>query len=98
MSKLIESPHVLACGELVLYFSTEKAMLKYIEERDDQLKESNARIMKVYKDLFNIDLNILSDVRLYHKINRRGFLVQFEDKFFKSLDEMKFIVSQVINN
>lgn len=89
-NKLITSPHTLTIGETTFFFSTEKALFSFMEKRDGQLKETNARIMKIYKDLFNIDVEILSDVRLYHKINRRGFLVKHKGVLYNSLDEIRF--------
>jgi len=95
-NKLINSPHTISVGCCTFYFNTEKALLKFIEERDDVLKETNTRLMKIYKGVFNIDVEILSDVRLYHKINRRGFLVKYKDITFNSLDEIQFTMNQII--
>lgn len=94
-NKLIMSANVLTIGETTFFFSTETAMTTFIEKRDDQLKETNARIMKIYKDLFNIDIEILSDIRLYHKINRRGFLVKHRGVLYNSLDEIRFTMKTI---
>lgn len=95
MNKLAESPYYIAVGDLVLFFNTEKALYRFIEERDDVLKETSAKISKIYKDLFTIDMNVLSDVRLYYKINRRGFLVKHKGVSYNSLDEMKFELNNI---
>jgi len=94
-NKLINSPHVLAVGNVILYFNTEKAMQKFMLERDQVLKETNAKLMNIYKGLFNLDVETLSDIRLYHKINTRGFLVKHSNEFFNSLDEMQFKLDKI---
>lgn len=74
---LNESDYIVACGKIRYYFSSEFNMLRFINKREEHQKF----IRRSLSERFNIEVNFneLSDVVLYHKIEKRGSLMRTYD-------------------
>lgn len=95
-NKLFNTPFTLTVSGVTYYFKEEKTLKKFMSMRDEVLKETNDRLMRVYKGLFDIDLNIFSDIRLYHQIHKRGFLIKKDGILYNNLDEIKFVMNGLV--
>ena len=75
---------------LTLGFSTDKALERFSVNILAEIKDTNERIMKLYKGMFTIDLDVLAVIRYYMKVERRMFHIEYEGVTYKCLNEVQF--------
>ena len=69
------SKYAISNGEIAFYFSSQVYLKKFLERYQDHREQFDRKIDKVAADnLFNMD--ILADISLYKKIEKRGTHVQ----------------------
>lgn len=89
---LTTSPYIVELkyrDDLIIkyYFSSELYVTKFnekLEKNHDKIKESLSKRFKLI-----IDIDELSDILLYSKVETRGFFIQINDEDFKCLDTIK---------
>lgn len=64
-------------------------MARYLEER----KRFNQALNKVYKNKFTLVGDLMSWVRLYDQIEKRGFHINIEGNEVTCLDDLVFVVT-----
>ena len=94
------SPHIIDVsyedGESIIYvFSSEFYMNKFEEKIEDNRNEINSKLSKRYG--FTLINNKLADIKLYEKVEKRGFLILGKDDEFTSLCNLKLDGVNLIN-
>lgn len=74
-------------GDFTYYFSSRLHKDKFLKLREKERDEINHSLSKRFK--MNINLSLIADLRLYDKIETRGFLINFRGCNFKCLHEIK---------
>lgn len=91
---LTSSPYVVELrysDDLVIkyYFSSELYVNKFNEKLSKYHKTIKESLSKRFK--IEIDLEELSDILLYSKVETRGFFIQINEEDFKCLNTIKLI-------
>jgi hypothetical protein len=74
---LKQSRYKVHCsGGLLLYFSSDLHMLKFLDKKEAHRKEINDKMTSRFR--IEIRLNTLADIILYQKIETRGFYITDE--------------------
>ena len=86
------SPHILdviydGSHSIKFVFSSEFYMNKFEEKLEDNRNEINGKLSKRYG--FTITNNKLADIKLYEKVEKKGFLILGKDEVFTSLCNLK---------
>lgn len=75
---LKESKFQLKYDKLIFVFSSEFYLNNFINRYEEYLKKENSKLFAKYKTSIFADYLIL--IELYKKIEKRGFLIYYEDK------------------
>ena len=85
------SPHKLVLDyekhSIEYVFSSEFYKTKFLEKLEDNRNTINQALSKKYG--FTIENNILSDIRLYSHVEKRGFLLNSNGKSYECLNIIK---------
>lgn len=85
------SPHKLTLGyskENITYiFSSNLYLTKFLEKLEQNRNEMNQGLSKRYG--LSIMMNELCDIKLYSKIEKRGFLIDTDNERFTCLSNIK---------
>ena len=86
------SPHIEVInyqnGEMTFVFSSDLYRRKFIEKREETKREVESIIFRRFGMRF--ECQEFSDVYLYKKIEKRGFLIYHNDKEATCLDDLNF--------
>lgn len=77
-------------SSLTLGFSNEDKATKFLQMYSEEVKATNEKIMKVYKQMFHINLDVLAIIRFYIKIERRLFHVEHKGVVYRCLNDVQF--------
>lgn len=85
-------------GEVYEYkFSSKYNLDNFMQKSFDNRKQINESLTKRFG--FAIENNLLADVKLYSKIEKRGFLIANQDRSFRCLNNIKLDgLSLIIKN
>lgn len=72
--------------EITLFFSSKLHLIKFINNRQDNWSMIYNYIHKRFK--FKIDCVFLSDINLYRKIEKRGFLLKINKTFYYNTSKL----------
>lgn len=87
---LAKSNYYYKIGNFTFYFSSEFYLNKFKKEVNSFMDLENSKIIARYK--INIDLKIYLAVALYKRIEKRGFLVKFNNKRIETLRFYSFFM------
>ena len=68
------------------YFSSKLHLNNFINKREDNYKMIYNYINKRFK--FKVDCRLLSDCNLYHKIEKRGFRVEYNHQIYNDFTKI----------
>ena len=77
-------------SNLTLGFSNEDKQTKFLSTYQEEVKTTNESIMKVYKQMFHINLDVLAIIRFYIKLERRLFHIEHKGVIYKCLNDVQF--------
>jgi len=80
-------------ANIVLGFSSYNVMQKFYYTYEAEVSKANEKIMKVYRGMFKIDLDVLALIRYYMKVERRMFHIEYEGETYKCLNDVQFHLS-----
>ena len=94
------SPHISEViyddsDSIKFVFSSEFYMNKFLEKLENHRNEVNHKLSKRYG--FTLINNKLADIKLYEKVEKRGFLILGKDDEFTSLCNLKLDGVNLIN-
>jgi hypothetical protein len=72
----MESDYEYSVGPLTFYFSSPTYRQKFMDRWYDEMLRFNDAAMRIYKELYNLDFIELALIRLYMKIEKRGFYIK----------------------
>lgn len=65
-------------GDFEFYFTSEFNMNKFNSLVDKEIEEFNRRVNSMYRNNHNLDFQELGLIRLYKRIEKRGFLLFYK--------------------
>lgn len=71
-------------------FSSEFYLTNFIRESSNAVERFNRAMNKVYKNTYQIEMDVLALVRLYLRIEKRGFYLIIEGVEVTCLDDLVF--------
>lgn len=77
-------------SEMTLGFSNNDKVVKFLGSYEEEIKTTNESIMKIYKQMFHINLDALAIVRYYLKLERRLFYIEHKGEIYRCLNEIEF--------
>lgn len=80
--------------EIVYKFSSEMYKTKFLERIEEEREDIKNSLSKRFGLSFEVD--VVSDLRLYSKIEKRGFYVKNKLEVFNCLNNIKFVGQNVI--
>lgn len=80
-------------ANIVLGFSNVTSKDKFDSTYLEEIQQANEKIMKVYRGMFKIDLDVLALIRYYMKVERRMFHIEYEGETYKCLNDVQFHLS-----
>lgn len=89
---IFESDYPFTVGEITFYFSSIFYRSKFMNEYHDEMKRFNQSANNIYKDKFCLDMTILSLIRLYALIEKRGFYLKVRGEQVSCPDDLKFVL------
>lgn len=92
---LKESEFVHTIGEIRFYFSSQLYKDKFISRYLKEKERFNDSLNRVYKDKFDIAGDVLAWVRLYSKIEKRGFYIVVNGDEITCLEDLAFDVTLI---
>lgn len=92
---LKESVYVFTIGEIKFYFSSDwnrtRFMNRYLEEKE----KFNTSLNRIYKERFDLSGDVLAWIRLYTKIEKRGFYLVVNGCEITCLEDLAFDVTLI---
>jgi len=73
------------------YFSSQFYLNKFQTTYREEVERFNQALNNVYKDKFNIDMDILALIRLYTLIEKRGFYIKFKGVEVTCPEDLRFV-------
>lgn len=92
---LEESPYRLTLDGMTLVFSSEMHRIKFLASMKNNREKINESLSARFGTCVKLDK--MSDLVLYAKIEKRGFLVITESEVFKWLDQVQFAGERVMH-
>jgi hypothetical protein len=75
-NNIMESDYEYSVGPLTFYFSSPTYRQKFMDRWYDEMLRFNDAATRIYKELYNLDFIELALIRLYMKIEKRGFYIK----------------------
>jgi hypothetical protein len=84
------SHFICEVDDFLFYFTSEYNMNRFKDRYQDEVKEFNKKIERVYKNNHHLIFNELALIRLYQKIEKRGFYLFYKGELFTCPENIVF--------
>jgi hypothetical protein len=96
--ELEHSPYFTKINNIVFYFSSKLYLNKFNTVYESEIIKMNERTSHIYKDVFNLDVTVLSLIRLYASIEKRGFYIELGAEKCQKISNLQFELQLKINS
>jgi hypothetical protein len=87
----IEYSHFcVTVGELTFYFTSEFNMERFEKRYKEEIEKFNRKIESIYWNNHSLQFDELGLIRLYMKIEKRGFMLSYKGKRVKCPEDIVF--------
>jgi hypothetical protein len=87
---IYDSDYPFTVGEMTFYFSSPTYRLKFMERYIHEIERFNEGANVMYKHQFNLDFTELALIRLYTRIETRGFYIVLKGEVITCLENLRF--------
>lgn len=88
----MDSTYPFTVGETTFYFSSMFYRQKFMNDYHEEMKRFNESTEKRYRNKFIIDMSILSLIRLYVLVEKRGFYIKLKGEIITCPEELIFVL------
>lgn len=92
---LKESEYTVTIEDVKFYFSSQVKLKKFINGCESEINRFNESLNRVYKNKFNIQLDIVALIRLYTLIESNGFYIIFEGIEITCPEDLIFVGTMI---
>jgi hypothetical protein len=83
--------------DMVFYFTSEYNLSRFEDRYEDELKEFKKKVEKIYWNNHSLQFDELALVRLYQRIEKRGFLLIYKGQRIECPENIIFKTELVKN-
>jgi hypothetical protein len=76
----------------VFYFSSNYYRRNFIDTWEEEIKRFNAAASKIYKDKFDLEMDVLAMIRLYALIEKRGFYLTIDGEEITCPEDLRYVL------
>lgn len=91
---LKDSPNIVEIGRIKFFFSTPRKLNKFVTELEYETAHFNERLNRLYKKVYDIQLDDLALIRFYKYVERDDFYIEIDGIGIDCLNQIQ-IVSEV---
>lgn len=92
---LKESEYIVTVDGIKFYFSSELYRQKFLKKSWDEKERFNESLNRVYKNQFDLSGDVLAWIRLYNRIEKRGFYIVVDGVEIECLENLAFDVTMI---
>lgn len=92
---LQDSDYIVELQNIRFYFSSKTYRDKFAERLFDEIERFNTALNMVYKNTFDLAGDVLAMVRLYNRIEKRGFYIEIDGNEISCLENLAFDVMPI---
>jgi hypothetical protein len=89
-TNILDSTYTFSFDNFTFYFSSPFYLRKFKELYEYEINRFNTAVSVMYKNQFQLECDKLALVRLYSRIEKRGFYIKINEVPITCLDEITF--------
>jgi len=89
---LSKSDYIIEVEPFTLHFSSEVYRQKFYNSYEEEIEVTNIRSENIYKGKYSVDMSVLTLLRLYVLIEKRGFFIKVNGVEVDCPENLNFVL------